>query len=278
MASRYVHGHGSLEHQRLHDQAGALVDLLHADTSYPDGSRVLEPGCGVGAQTVTLARRSPGATIVAFDVDEKSLRAARRAVVAASLPNVNFERADIHHLPFAARSFDHVFVCFMLEHLADPLQALVRLRTLLRPGGSLTVIEGDHGSTYFHPESAAARAAIACQVRLQQESGGNSLIGRQVYPLLTAAGLRDVRVSPRMVYVDGTRPDLAGSFTLDTFTAMIRGVRQSAVAAGLTTAGYFDKGIRDLRRTARRDGVFCYTFFKGVGLASPRRQKKSQPD
>ena len=39
---------------------------------------------------------------------------------------------------------------------------------LLRPGGTITVIEGDHGSAYFHPESAAADAAIQCQVELQR--------------------------------------------------------------------------------------------------------------
>ena len=44
------------------------------------------------------------------------------------------------------------------------------------------MIEGDHGSAYFHPDSAAARAAIACQVELQARAGGDALIGRQLYP------------------------------------------------------------------------------------------------
>jgi hypothetical protein len=80
------------------------------------------------------------------------------------------------------------------------------------------------------------------------------------------AGLVNVRVSPRMVYVDASRPDLVKAFTLNTFTAMIEGVRSQALAARLTTPRAFGAGIRDLRRTARADGVFCYTFFKGVGL------------
>ena len=80
MRQDYVHGHHRRERQRLQDQAGALVDLLHGDTKYPKGSRVLEAGCGVGAQTVTLARRSPGAAFVSVDVSAASLAAARRAV------------------------------------------------------------------------------------------------------------------------------------------------------------------------------------------------------
>ena len=270
MSDGYVHGYHPRENERLHDQAQTLVDLLHADTAYPAGCTVLEAGCGIGAQTVTLARRSPGARFVSIDVSPASLAEARRRIEAAGLANVEFRQADIFALPFPAESFDHVFLCFVLEHLARPVAALRILRRLLKPGGTITVIEGDHGSTCFHPDSAAARAAIQCQIELQQRAGGNALIGRQVYPLLVETGFEAVRVSPRMVYVDASRPELVDGFTRRTFTAMIEGVRAPAIAAGLSTAADFDAGVRDLHRTAEADGVFCYTFFKGVG-EKPRR-------
>ncbi len=63
MENRYVHGYDPRENIRLQDQASTLADLLHSDTGYPPGSLVLEAGCGVGAQTVTLAKNSPGAHI-----------------------------------------------------------------------------------------------------------------------------------------------------------------------------------------------------------------------
>jgi len=161
VSSAYVHGYDDREVTRLQDQAGTLVDLLHADTAYPPGAIVLEAGCGVGAQTVTLARRSPDARFTSVDVSAASLAEAERRVAEAGLRNVTFRQADIFELPFAAASFDHVFVCFVLEHLARPVDALAALKRLLRPGGTITVIEGDHGSAYFHPDSAAAHDAIA---------------------------------------------------------------------------------------------------------------------
>ena len=261
----YVHGYDERANERLDDQARALLDLLHADTAYPAGSLVLEAGCGVGAQTVTLAQRSPQARFVSIDVEPESVAAAARRVQAAGVSNVELRRADIFDLPFQAASFDHVFVCFVLEHLAQPVAALEILRELVRPGGTITVIEGDHGSTYFHPDSAAAHEAIQCQVELQRAAGGDSNIGRQVYPLLVAAGLDAVRVRPLVVYVDASRPELVDAFTRKTFTAMIEGVRDDAIVAGLIAPERFDEGIRDLYRTAERDGVFSYTFFKGVG-------------
>jgi SAM-dependent methyltransferase len=267
MTPAYVHGYDQRESTRLQDQAGALVELLHSDTRYPAGSRVLEAGCGVGAQTVTLAANSPQASFISIDISELSLAQARRAVQAAGLRNVSLQQADLFDLPFPPASFDHLFVCFVLEHLARPVAALRALKAMVRPGGTVTVIEGDHGSTYFHPHSDTAQRAVSCLVDLQARAGGNALIGRELYPLLVAAGLSEVQVSPRMVYVDASRPRLVDSFTRKTFTAMIEGVREPAVAAGLMSEAEFDRGIADLVRTTQPDGVFCYTFFKATALA-----------
>ena len=262
MSYEYVHGYDRRANARLQDQHDALVDLLHHDTRYPEGSRVLEAGCGTGAQTATLARNSPRASFVSIDISARSLAAAKEKVPAA---NVQFQQADVFALPFAPESFDHVFVCFLLEHLPRPLDALRKLKAMLKPGGTITVIEGDHGSTYFHPDSAAAHDAIRCQVELQRRSGGNANIGRELYPLVTQAGFDAVRVSPRMVYVDSSRPHLVEMFTRRTFAAMIEGVREDALKAGLISAQRFDEGIRALHRAADTDGVFCYTFFKATG-------------
>ena len=87
---------------------------------------------------------------------------------------------------------------------------------------------------------------------------------------MAEAGLDAVSVSARMVYVDSSRPELVDGFTRKTFTAMIEGVREPAIAAGLIEPGRFDEGVRDLHRTTEADGVFCYTFFKGV--AATRRR------
>jgi ubiquinone/menaquinone biosynthesis C-methylase UbiE len=260
----YVHGYSGREQERLADQADTLAELLHSDTFYPSESVVLEVGCGVGAQTVTLARRSPEATIVAIDISEDSLAVARDRIRSAGFRNVVFQQADVYSTTFAPNTFDHVFACFVLEHLSRPREALAHLCQVLKPGGTITVIEGDHGSAYFHPESPYARKAIQCLIELQARAGGDSLIGRTLYPLLLESGFRHVTVSPRMVYVDSSRPQLVEGFTRNTFTAMVEGVREHALAAGLIDEETWEKGILDLYRTAEADGTFCYAFFKAV--------------
>ncbi len=262
---KYVHGYSDREAGRLTDQADTLASLLHGGTAYPAGSSVLEAGCGVGSQTVLLAANSPGAQFTSIDLSEESLAEAKRKISQKGCRNVSFRRADIFRLPFPRESFDHIFVCFVLEHLPCPDQALAILKDILKPHGTITVIEGDHGSAYFHPDSAAARKTIQCLIDLQGASGGNSLIGRELYPLLTAAGYKNVTVRPRMVYADSSRPALVDGFTKKTFTAMVEGVKVQALQKKMIPEQEWEEGIAGLHKTAGPDGVFCYTFFKGVG-------------
>jgi SAM-dependent methyltransferase len=261
---RYVHGYSAREAVRLADQANTLAELLHHDTAYPPGSLVLECGCGAGAQTLLLAPRSPWARIVSVDLSLPSLQQARERLQAAGYHNVEFHAADLFHLPFPEGRFDHLFLCFVLEHLADPAAALRAMKRVLRPGGTITAIEGDHGSWYCHPRSAAAARAVQCLVDLQARLGGDALIGRRLYPLLVEAGFADVRVSPRMVYADASRPHMVEGFSKNTFIAMVEGVGDAAVSLGLIDRRAWERGIADLYRATGSDGTFCYTFFKGT--------------
>jgi SAM-dependent methyltransferase len=238
----YVHGYSQWESERLHDQAGTLAELLHHDTRYAAGRRVLEAGCGVGAQTIILASHSPEADITSVDINASSIADASRLLLEHGVRNVTLIEADIFALPFEAE------------------------KDVLKPGGTLTVIEGDHGSAFFHPDSEYARAAIQCLIEVQAGLGGDSLIGRRLFPLLQQAGFKDVTVSPRFVYADASRPAMVDGFTRKTFNAMVEGARDQAIAAALATPDDFDRGVRDLYRSAEPGGTFCYTFFKAAGV------------
>jgi hypothetical protein len=82
---------------------------------------------------------------------------------------------------------------------------------------------------------------LDCQIQLQRQSGGNSNIGRELYPLLKSNGFSDVSVSPRMDYVDASRPNLVEGFIKNTFTAMIEGVGETAIKHGITDSITFKK-------------------------------------
>jgi len=138
------------------------------------------------------------------------------------------------------------------------------LKEYLREGGTITVIEGDHGSVYFHPASEAAHKAIQSQVELQRLAGGNAMIGRELYPLRARQALTRfvclrewfMLIPANRNWSKGSQKDIYGDD---------EGVRDAAISAGIIEQNVFDQGIKDLYRTTEADGVFCYTFFKAVG-------------
>ncbi|UZR96752.1 methyltransferase domain-containing protein (plasmid) [Chondrinema litorale] len=262
---RYVHGYSNEESQRLNDQAKTMAEILHYDSFWEEKSSILEVGCGVGAQTKIITKQNPTSHFTSIDFSEKSLLKAQETINSIGIENVTFKKADVYELPFKNESFDHVFVCFVLEHLEKAESALKELKRVLKKNGTLTVIEGDHGSTFFYPDSNAARKAIQAQVHLQKKNGGNANIGRELFPLLSKIGFSNVKISPRQIYVDESKPEMVEGFIKNTFTAMIQGIKEDAITQKIISNAEMERGINDLYDTAQ-GGTFCYTFFKAVAV------------
>lgn len=105
--------------------------------SLPDGSRVLDAGCGAGRPaTEELA---PAHDVVGLDISREQLRLARER-----LPGVALARGDLAGLPFAADSFDAVVSYHAIIHVPKEEHAdvLGEFHRVLRSGGRLVVTMG----------------------------------------------------------------------------------------------------------------------------------------
>lgn len=261
----YMHGYSEREAERLHDQSAILRQLLHSDVAYPAGSKVLEAGCGVGAQTVALATNSPAAQFTSIDISPQSLDQAKALIESQGITNVRFQHADIMDMPFANGSFDHVFVCFVLEHLDNPTRALVEMKRVLKAGGTITAIEGDHGSCFWNPETIASRKAWQAMIQVQINLGHDPLIGRRLYPLLAQAGFEVKGVVPLWAYADARNPELLDGGINRILAPMMETAREEAIEQGLIDRSTWEKGISDMHRASLPpDGSVFYTWFRGT--------------
>jgi ubiquinone/menaquinone biosynthesis C-methylase UbiE len=263
----YVHGYTTRETQRLLEQSLILEELLHTGTSFLKGERVLEAGCGVGAQTRILARRSPDAIFECIDISKESIQQARGVARQEGIENVTFKQADLYSLSYKPDSFDHIFVCFVLEHLTDPAFALKIFRQILKPGGTVTLIEGDHGSGFWTPETIASRMAWKGLIDSQIGLGHDPKIGRRVYPLLKDAGFTIRDVSPRWVYADQSDPVLLNGVINQIIAPMVYSAEAQVLDSAYMKRNEWERGLNDIREVARHsEGTFFYTWFKGVGM------------
>ncbi len=102
--------------------------------------RILDLGCGTGELTRLLARHFPSATVLGVDFTPEMLSVARRRT-GAELPTTAWGRGTAMRLPFADATFDLVTNAFLARNLADLELALREMRRVLRPGGTLLVLE-----------------------------------------------------------------------------------------------------------------------------------------
>ena len=76
---------------------------------------------------------------------------AQRLLESREVPGIEFMTADTYALGFDDESFDVVHAHQLLQHLTDPVAALVEMRRVLRPGDVLAVRDGDYGGFVWAP-------------------------------------------------------------------------------------------------------------------------------
>lgn len=125
----------------LYDRFAALVDgELHTYLSFrlrPTGGRAVDLGCGSGVHTALLADHY--AEVLAVDLSEPMLRLARTR---RPRTHVRYEHRDLADVTEGEDGlFDLVFCAYTLHHVPDLSEALVHLRSLVRPGGMAVVVD-----------------------------------------------------------------------------------------------------------------------------------------
>lgn len=104
---------------------------------------ILDVACGTGGVMVQVARWCPSATrIVGADFTEAMVRAGRPRLASACLSaRCYLCVADALCLPYPDKSFDVVTMMFGVRNFADPGGGLAECYRVLRPGGSLCLVE-----------------------------------------------------------------------------------------------------------------------------------------
>jgi SAM-dependent methyltransferase len=187
----YVHGYATPEQERLIVQAEHWRYRLICDgTELPPGTRLLEVGCGVGAVLAVLGQEYPGVELFGVDIESRQLEFAR-AHLARSGVEATLTQADALGLPFDDETFDHVWMMWFLEHVADPPAALREARRVLVRGGRITAIEVDYSTCVASPSTPALEALLRAMVRGMAASGWSDA-GTRLPGWLDEAGFHEV--------------------------------------------------------------------------------------
>ena len=187
--SRYTHGHAEsvLRSHRTRTAANSAAYLL---PHLAAGQRLLDVGSGPGSITADLTVLVAPGEVVALEVNEEAADLTR-----SGAPGVDVRVGDIHALPFADGEFDVVHAHQVLQHVADPVQALREMARVTRPGGLVAARDSDYGSFAWWPRPPELDRWLELYDAAARANGGEPDAGRRLLAWAHAAGLADVTAS-----------------------------------------------------------------------------------
>ena len=266
----YLHGFDPTEQQRLFEQARFLEPHVFQTFDFSACKHILEVGCGVGAQTEILLRRFPQAHVTGVDLSPKQLARATDHFngIKAWHGRWDFLQADAtqsHQLPPA--TFDGAYLCWILEHVANPLALLKTVRNALIPGSPICIAEVFNQSLHVEPANPTLNAYWVAYNQLQTRLGGDPNIGVKLGTLLSAAGFQDVVSWPHPLHFDSRNPKNRRAMLVYWRALLSSGV-PALLTSGSIPADLPQQLDLELQQLLDRDDtIFFYNFFKATARA-----------
>lgn len=258
----YVHGFTPAEQDRLYRQARFAEHRVHDRLPFWRSRNLLEVGCGVGAQTEILLRYFPELHITGVDPSEPNLEIARNRLAGVPWADGRYtlKLADGARLPDATDTYDSAFLCWVLEHVAEPALVLSEVRRVLRAGSPVVCSEVQNASFFLEPYSPNTLAYFAAFNDHQLELGGDPFVGAKLGNLLQRVGFTDIRTEVKTIHLDNRTPGERAEF-LDYWTELLLSGAPGLLEAGKVSEPVVEGMKAELKRVGHDpDAVFFFSF------------------
>ena len=229
MSNVYTHGHHesvlrSHSWRTAENSAGYLLPHLRP------GMSLLDVGAGPGTITADLARLVEPGKVTALEATEAALDITR-ATFAKLDVRVQFVVGDVHALDLPDDSYDVVHAHQVLQHVADPVQALREMRRVCKPGGIVAVRDSDYHGFTWYPALPELDEWMELYQRMARANQGEPDAGRRLLSWALEAGFEKVdATASNWVFADDDSRAFWGGMWADR-------VLQSAMADQARRAG-----------------------------------------
>ncbi|MCI5064167.1 class I SAM-dependent methyltransferase [bacterium] len=262
----YLHGFSEVEQDRLYRQAQFAEQSIYHDVDFSRAGRILEVGCGVGAQTEILLRRFPKLVVQGIDRSEHQLAAAEKRL--SQQPHFSdryaLEKMDAARTTFSEGEFDGAFLCWILEHVDSPSQVLAEVRRVLRPGARIVVTEVMNSTFFLDPYSPNTWQYWMAYNNYQLEKSGDPFVGVKLGNLLLQQGYREIHTAVKTWHLDNRNPAQRKEI-ISFWTELILSASGQLLQDGYVSEEMISGMKQELDTVAfDKDAVFYFSFMQAT--------------
>lgn len=267
-SNEYLHGFTKKEQDRLIHQAEFLEPYVYAGIDLEFRQKLLEVGCGVGAQTKILCRRFPKLSITGIDLSDSQLATAKKYLSPEiKSGRVRLLQQNAMQISLREKGFDSAFICWFLEHVPDPLKVLKNVRTHLKKGARIYCSEVFNQTLFMEPYSPAYLKYWFEFNDHQWNIKGHPFVGAKLGHLLNEAGYTDIQVEARPFHFDSRNPEKRAAFT-EYFYQILLSAEKTLLETGRVDKHLLREMKAEVERVKKaKDAVFFYSFMRATATA-----------
>lgn len=258
MENKYLHGYSDSEQERLIKQADILSDYIYPTFNFSNINTVLELGCGSGGQTQQLLKRNPHLKITAVDISQEQIDQAQHNFNA--LPqwkdNVKWVCGAIEDIQIEEK-VDAVFICWVLEHVSNPLEILEQVKKKLKIGGKIYITEVYNRSFDYFPKISSFDNYFKAYNQLQIDMGGNPHIGVDLGNLLFDAGYKNIEVLPSNNFHDKTNSS-SRQFMFEYWFDLMKSAKEQLIKSQYLSVSEIESFENDYQKIYQDDNAYFY--------------------
>ena len=266
--SKYIHGYLETEQERLRNQALVIEKPIYDFIDFSSNKKLLEIGSGVGAQTEILLRKFPNLQITGVEYEIRQIAKAKENMQSLSYkaPQIEFVNQDARELSLS-KKYDAAFICWVLEHISDPIRVLQSMKAFLEPKAKVVITEVFNATFYTYPLVPAIMDYWKVYNDYQVNIGGDPDVGARLGDLLEEAGYSDISLRSGGFHLDSRNSeDKKTVFTY--WKNLMSSGAPLLLEEGLITSSQIiamQEAMDEL--SERRDSIFYYRFIQATAFA-----------
>ncbi|MCJ8276711.1 MAG: methyltransferase domain-containing protein, partial [Bdellovibrionales bacterium] len=166
------------------------------------------------------------------------------------------------NMNFSGQSFDGAFLCWVLEHVPDPMQVLNEVKRVLRPGSKVFITEVMNSTFFLDPYSPNVWKYWMAFNDFQFDNAGDPFVGSKLGNFLNSTGYSNIKTNVVTWHLDNRHPDQRKEM-IDYWLRIMLSAADSLKSSGYLDQETIDAAVEEMNKVkVDPNGVFLYSFMQ----------------